>query len=67
MSIRTCRHCRFFLPKGDPEPDYAGECRHSPPVVIIEKPIGLGIAGTLWPEVDENDWCGAWEHREVGR
>jgi hypothetical protein len=43
-------------------PMHADECRRHAPVVMT---TGI-LPETVWPETDEEDWCGEWEAREEG-
>ena len=56
MSCQTCRFFDFHEIEND---DDKGACRRYAPRVKLE--IGLKIHPTMWPVVDEYDWCGEWE------
>jgi len=47
----TCKNCKNFHKNG--------ECRHNPPVIIIDCNIdNTFIHKTVFPEAAKNDWCG---------
>jgi len=60
-----CASCRFFKDPGDLA--RAGECRKSPPLVIVAQAAGLARGQvainfqSYWPPVGAAEWCGAWE------
>ena len=59
MKINECCACRNFESGGDG----SGECRAAPPVPIIvaTNDNSKDETITIWPQVNESDWCGAWE------
>ena len=67
VSGRRCRSCRFFLEAGDPGSglipggpvEVHGECRRYPPRQAWDG--GVPVAGSMWPKVDYEDWCGEWQ------
>lgn len=63
---RECGSCRFYnpVPKhiGNGTLDGSGECRNMPPMRVLEEVRGQGTASfTAFPEVEDKDWCGAYE------
>jgi len=62
MMRYTCKLCRFF----DVLESGGGLCRRSPPRVFYQEEMGDvayrgRVCETLWPFVNDKDWCG--EHR----
>lgn len=56
---RTCANCRFWE-RGDD----LGFCRLNAPTVTWDR--GQVMPVTLWPETEETDWCGLWQHDRRG-
>jgi len=52
----TCEECKFYQRLFDT----LGECRYSPPVVIMNDNKELV---SEWPEVHPQDWCGKFVKR----
>jgi len=52
--MNQCKTCRYFSPCAFER----GVCRAKPPVVMPDRE-------TVWPIVEEGDWCGA--YREKGQ
>jgi hypothetical protein len=59
---QSCPNCRYY------DPPYEGEnlgtcCRFPPQVVFLAAPPGSfhGKTVTLFPQVEEEDWCGEWQ------
>ena len=58
---KSCTACVYF----DGE-DGRGICRFNPPWCVPGD--SESVAGTMWPRVDEYDWCGKHEARsKAGR
>lgn len=69
MTEETCAACRFYSLAYRPG---LGQCRRNPPVVLpfewdmsahSAEPIPQVASYTVFPVVDEEDWCGAFEQR----
>lgn len=57
---QLCKTCRFW------DGRFSGICRKYPPKVIIvdverKDTKVYHQKQTLWPDTDEDDWCGEWE------
>lgn len=50
-----CSNCRFMQDN---------LCKKNPPLIVPEvwRDSELSVAKATWPEVDNYDWCGAWEY-----
>jgi hypothetical protein len=61
-----CAACKFWNAPGGNKID-AGECRKSPPLVIVMQGQGLARGQvamqfqSYWPPVGPSMWCGAFE------
>ena len=64
MHHETCPACKWFdeIEVKD-SPMRFGRCRARPPVPVCDEEEGIS---TVWPIVDETDYCGAWERRPGG-
>lgn len=69
MTEEICSACRFYSFAYRPG---LGQCRRNPPVVLpfewdmsahSAEPIPQVASHTVFPVVDEEDWCGAFEQR----
>lgn len=62
--LGCCDRCRFFQPN---EAGTSGRCHLGPPAVLGRVDIGSGIAEGVasWPEVELEDWCGAWQDHTI--
>lgn len=67
MPKRCCADCVFFeadhANRGGGTSNHVGLCRINPPSLPQTK-ASAGFWGSeagLWPEVEENDWCGKFE------
>ena len=59
----ACGSCRYFYDlDGDWEGPLEGECRHRSPELLLDK--GQRLV-RLWPPVDNIDWCGEYEARDL--
>lgn len=67
MTQETCSACRFYSLAYRPG---LGQCRRNPPVVLpfqwdmsanSAEPIPQVASNTVFPVVDEEDWCGSFE------
>lgn len=56
----ACGNCRYFRRQVETEDaGFFGECRVLPPIIMEDGDEGR-LAG-VWPIIDEEAWCGAWE------
>ena len=64
----SCKDCKYMVQRPEKNPFSTDEiiireCRRNSPTVINAGEEGIYRRG--WPHVDEIDWCGRWERKEV--
>lgn len=52
-SGQSCSTCQYYLSP-------IGECRRSPPYVVLSQLVALANTVTKWPSTAATDWCGNW-------
>ena len=51
--VNRCDTCLYFHRQS--EESSSGQCRHSPPqIMVVKEEVDL----KWWPWLDEGDWCG---------
>ena len=57
--MNNCGDCKYFSSIKMISYNFTKkECRYNPPVLIV---VGI-TPKTEWPNVNEDDWCGRFEH-----
>ena len=60
---RLCENCKFSALYENEHGDIKGWCRRHPPTVVVMGGAENMHPTTRWPEINSDDWCGAYEAR----
>lgn len=55
MEAEKCGSCFYSVAAYS-----GGECHRNPPESLVVRTIEGKKIKTIWPAVQENDWCGEW-------
>lgn len=74
MAARICASCLYNVKKEmDQRSQHYSDCRESPPTVVVAafkdgvdsmRGQKVGKIMTVWPRVQDSDWCGKWARKE---